>query len=71
MDLEREENLDTLELTIELEEAFDGDRGRLRSEILERLQNALSFTPDDLELVESGTLERTEVGKVKRVYDHR
>ncbi|ADB61752.1 phenylacetate-CoA ligase [Haloterrigena turkmenica DSM 5511] len=71
IDLEREDNLDTLELTIELQEAFDGDRDRLRSEILERLQNALSFTPDELELVESGTLERTEVGKVKRVYDHR
>ncbi|WP_126661836.1 phenylacetate--CoA ligase PaaK [Haloterrigena salifodinae] len=71
IDLDREENLDTLELTIELEDGFDGDRDRLRSEILERLQNALSFTPDELELVESGTLERTEVGKVKRVYDHR
>ncbi|QRV14059.1 phenylacetate--CoA ligase [Haloterrigena salifodinae] len=71
IDLDRGDNLDTLELTIELEDGFDGDRDRLRGEILERLQNALSFTPDELELVESGTLERTEVGKVKRVYDHR
>ncbi|NUB93150.1 phenylacetate--CoA ligase [Haloterrigena sp. SYSU A558-1] len=71
IDLDREDTLDTLELTIELEDGFDGDRDRLRSEILERLQNALSFTPDELELVEYGTLERTEVGKVKRVYDHR
>ena len=71
IDLDREDNLDTLELTIELVEGFDGDRDRLRSEILERLQNALSFTPDELDLVEYGTLERTEVGKVKRVYDHR
>ncbi|WP_339102683.1 phenylacetate--CoA ligase PaaK [Haloterrigena salinisoli] len=71
IDLDREDTLDTLELTIELADDFDGDRDRLRGEILERLQNALSFTPDELELVEYGTLERTEVGKVKRVYDHR
>jgi len=31
----------------------------------------LSFTPDGLDLVGYGTFERTEVGKVKRVYDHR
>ncbi|WP_137288494.1 phenylacetate--CoA ligase PaaK [Natronorubrum halophilum] len=71
IDLYRDDNLDRLELTIELEDEFDGDRDRLRSEILDRLGNALSFTPDDLELAEYGTIGRTEVGKVKRVYDHR
>ncbi|WP_440764094.1 phenylacetate--CoA ligase PaaK [Natronorubrum sp. DTA7] len=71
IDLDRETNLDTLELTVELAEGFDGDVDRLRDEVLGRLQNALSVTPDDLELVEYGTIERTEVGKVKRVHDHR
>ncbi|ELY40374.1 phenylacetate--CoA ligase PaaK [Natronorubrum tibetense] len=71
IDLDRENNLDTLELTVELAEAFDGDLDGLRDKVLERLQNALSFTPDELELVEYGTIERTEVGKVTRVYDHR
>ncbi|TYL37739.1 phenylacetate--CoA ligase [Natronococcus pandeyae] len=71
IDLDRESNLDTLELTVELVEGFDGDRETLREAIYERLQNTLSFRPDALELVEYGTIERTEVGKVKRVYDHR
>ncbi|MFC4437240.1 MULTISPECIES: phenylacetate--CoA ligase PaaK [Natrialbaceae] len=71
VDLFREGEMDTLELTVELTEAFDGDREGLREAVLERLQNALSFRPDALELVEYGTIERTEVGKVKRVYDHR
>ncbi|WP_306057532.1 phenylacetate--CoA ligase PaaK [Natronococcus wangiae] len=71
IDLSREDELDRLELTLELTEAFDGDREQLCGEILERLQNVLSFRPDALELVEYGTIERTEVGKVKRVYDHR
>ncbi|WP_436344795.1 phenylacetate--CoA ligase PaaK [Natronorubrum sp. FCH18a] len=71
IDLFREGSLDTLELTVELTDAFDGDRERLRSEIHDRLQSVLSFRPDALELVEYGTIERTEVGKVKRVYDHR
>ncbi|WP_440770274.1 phenylacetate--CoA ligase PaaK [Natronorubrum sp. DTA28] len=71
IDLDREDNLDTLELTVELVDDFDGDIDRLRDEVLERLQSVLSITPDELELVEHGTIERTEVGKVKRVYDHR
>ncbi|WP_090303919.1 phenylacetate--CoA ligase PaaK [Natronorubrum texcoconense] len=71
IDLDRENDLDTLELAVELVEAFDGDVDRLRDEVLERLQSTLSITPDELELVEYGTIERTEVGKVKRVYDHR
>ncbi|MXV62725.1 AMP-binding protein [Natronorubrum sp. JWXQ-INN-674] len=71
IDLYREDTLDRLELTVELVDDFDGDVDRLRDELLERLQNALSFRPDELELAEYGTIERTEVGKVKRVYDHR
>ncbi|KPN31059.1 hypothetical protein SY89_01801 [Halolamina pelagica] len=60
-----------MELTVE--RAEDSDRGHteLREEILERLENVLSFTPDELTLVEPGGIARTEVGKVQRVYDHR
>ncbi len=71
IDLYREGNLDRLELTVELAEDDEVDPEELRNRILTRLQNALSFTPDELELVEYGTIERTEVGKVRRVYDHR
>ncbi|NUC70932.1 phenylacetate--CoA ligase [Haloterrigena sp. SYSU A558-1] len=71
IDLDREDTLDTLELTIELEDGFDGDVAELRDRILTRLSNVLSFTPDELNVVEPGSIERTKVGKVKRVYDHR
>ncbi|SFR66324.1 phenylacetate--CoA ligase PaaK [Halogeometricum limi] len=71
IDLRREDELDTLELTVELEEGFDGSVADVRERILTRLSNVLSFTPDDLTLVEAGSIARTEVGKVQRVYDHR
>lgn len=71
IDLHRDENLDTIEITVECEPTFDGDRDDLRGRILTRLENVLSFTPDSLTLAEPGGIERTEVGKVKRVYDHR
>ncbi|MFU8869990.1 phenylacetate--CoA ligase PaaK [Natronococcus sp.] len=71
IDLYREDNLDTLEITIEVEPEFDGDTEELRDRVLTRLENVLSFTPDTLTIVGPGEIERTEVGKVKRVYDHR
>ncbi|WP_265109830.1 phenylacetate--CoA ligase PaaK [Halosolutus halophilus] len=71
IDLYREGTLDRLELTIELVDGFDGETAALREAVLDRLENTLSFRPDALDLVEYGTIERTEVGKVKRVYDHR
>jgi phenylacetate-CoA ligase len=71
IELEREGNLDVMELTIELDEDVDRDEAELREIILRRLQNVLSFKPDELDLVEPGGIERTEVGKVQRVYDHR
>jgi phenylacetate-CoA ligase len=71
IDLHRENELDTMQLSVELEEEFDGDRSATREEILTRLENVLSFTPDELRLAEPGELERTEVGKVRRVFDHR
>lgn len=71
IDLFRDGQLDRMEVSVELTAGFEGDRNRLRKEILERLQNTLAFRPDELDLVEYGSIERTEVGKVKRVYDHR
>ena len=71
IDLRREDNLDTLELTVELADDFDGPVSSVRERILDRLSNVLSFTPDDLSLVRPGEIARTEVGKVQRVYDHR
>lgn len=71
IDLEREGELDTIEITVELDEGFDGDRTTLENRIRERLQNVLTLSPDTLTLVDYGEIERTEVGKVKRVYDRR
>ena len=71
IDLHREDNLDRLELTIERAEEFDGDVDDLRDRVRTRLENVLSFTPDEIEIADPGGIERTEVGKVKRVYDHR
>ncbi len=71
IDLDREGSLDRLELTVELAEGFDGSTGDLEERLADRLQSVLSFTPDELRLVEPGSIERTVVGKVQRVYDHR
>lgn len=71
IDLDRENNLDRLELTVELAEGFDGSVSDLRDRLTERLRSVLSLTPDELRLVESGSIERSVVGKVQRVYDHR
>ena len=71
IDLERDGNLDVMELTIERDADTDRSEEALRDDILTRLENVLSFTPDELRLVEQGGIERTEVGKVQRVYDHR
>jgi phenylacetate-CoA ligase len=71
IDLHKEGNLDVMELTIERAEDVERDDSELKDEILTRLQNVLSFTPDELDLVPPGGIERTEVGKVQRVYDHR
>jgi phenylacetate-CoA ligase len=71
IDLHERNNLDVMELTVELAAEFDGDPEQLRDTVQKRLENILAFTPDDLELVEPGSIARTEVGKVQRVYDHR
>jgi phenylacetate-CoA ligase len=71
IDLHREGSMDVLELTVERAEDSDRSEQALREEILERMQNVLQFTPNELELVPPGDIERTEVGKVQRVHDHR
>ena len=71
IDLHTRDNLDVIELTVE--RAADADRTveELESVVFDRLDAALSFTPDAVEVVEAGGIERTETGKIKRVYDHR
>jgi phenylacetate-CoA ligase len=71
IDVYREDNLDTLELTVERAPEAEQTDQELQDEILGRLSNILSFTPDELELVAPHTLERTEVGKAQYVYDYR
>ncbi|GAA0682375.1 phenylacetate--CoA ligase PaaK [Natronoarchaeum mannanilyticum] len=71
IDLDKENNLDVMELTIECEEDLDRSKQSLEKEIAERLSNVLQFTPDELNLVDHGEIGRSEVGKVQRVYDHR
>jgi phenylacetate-CoA ligase len=69
IDLTREGQLDRLELTVELD--TPGVSEDLHERVLKRLENVLGFTPDELTVVEPGGIERTETGKVKRVFDHR
>jgi len=71
IDLYEENNLDAMELTVERAESAKRSDQALRDDILTRLENVLSLTIDKLELVPAGGIERTEVGKVQRVYDHR
>lgn len=71
IDLYRENNLDVMELTIERDSEVNRSSETLREEVRRRLKNVLSFTPDELQIVPQGGIERTKVGKVQRVYDHR
>ncbi|XVH31416.1 phenylacetate--CoA ligase PaaK [Haloferacaceae archaeon DSL9] len=71
IDLRRDGTLDTMEISVEYHESFSGTRDDLREEIQARLDEILDVTPDALTIVEPGSLERTEVGKVKRVFDRR
>ena len=71
IDLYREGNLDTLELTVEHAPDYDGEHDALARDIEARLKEVLDVKPDEVEVVGPGVIDRTEVGKVKRVYDHR
>jgi len=71
IDLYREDNLDTMEITAERREEAQRSNEDLADEIDRRLRDVLDVTPDDVDVVDPGSIERTEVGKVKRVFDHR
>jgi phenylacetate-CoA ligase len=71
IDLYREGNLDTMELTVEHDEHYGGSHADLETDIEEKLLDVLEVKPDEVEVVGPGVIERTEVGKVKRVFDHR
>jgi phenylacetate-CoA ligase len=71
IDLYREDNRDRLNITVERHEGVTEEHARLETDIESRLEDALGIQVDELDVVAPGVLERTEVGKVKRVYDHR
>jgi phenylacetate-CoA ligase len=71
IDLRREGELDRLEITAEHHPEFGGTAEELEADIDGALRNVLDVSPDSIEVVGAGELERTEVGKVKRVFDHR
>ncbi len=71
IDLTREETLDRMAITVEHHERFDGAVADLEAEIERRLDDVLSVSPDELTVVSPGSIDRSEVGKVKRVFDHR
>jgi phenylacetate-CoA ligase len=71
IDLYRENNLDTMEITVEHHEDVGRDPDDLQAAIEDRLRDVLDVTPDSVDVVEPGSVERQETGKVKRVFDHR
>ncbi|PSP61944.1 phenylacetate--CoA ligase [Halobacteriales archaeon QH_8_64_26] len=71
IDLRREESLDTIEITVERHESFDGDIEELNERLRERIESVLTISADSLDIVAPGSIERTTTGKAKRVYDHR
>jgi phenylacetate-CoA ligase len=71
IDVDREGELDRMAITVERAPDDDGDDAALEQRLRDRLDETLALSPDDLSVVAPGEIERTEVGKVKRVYDHR
>jgi len=71
IDLYRRNNLDAMELTVEYCEGYEGTHDELESTIRNRLEEILEVKPDEIEVVGPGVIERSETGKVKRVFDHR
>ncbi|UPW00284.1 phenylacetate--CoA ligase [Halorussus gelatinilyticus] len=71
IDLYRRGNLDRMELTVEYHEDYEGTHEELERDIREKLEETLEVNPDEIEVVGPGVVDRTEVGKVKRVFDHR
>ncbi|WP_332899453.1 phenylacetate--CoA ligase PaaK [Haladaptatus sp. CMSO5] len=70
IDLRREGALDTMELTVE-HHADVVDVAGLTERIRKKLNSKLGVKLSALHVVEPGTIERTTVGKVQRVFDHR
>ncbi|WP_458188230.1 phenylacetate--CoA ligase PaaK [Haladaptatus sp. NG-WS-4] len=71
IDLYRRGNLDRIELTVEYHEDYEGTHDELETRIRAEIEETLDVKPDEIEVVGPGVVERTEVGKVKRVFDHR
>jgi phenylacetate-CoA ligase len=71
IDLYRRGNLDRMELTVEYHEEYEGTHAELELRIREKLEETLEVSPDETEVVGPGIVDRTEVGKVQRVFDHR
>ena len=71
IDLRKEGALDALELTVERREDATVDPSTLGSRIGDRIRNVVGLTPDEVRVVAPGGIERTETGKVQRVFDHR
>lgn len=71
IDLDRDGNRDRIEITVERRAEYEGTVDALRDDIHQRLQSVLTLEPDGLDVVEPNAIERTEVGKVQRVFDHR
>ncbi|AUV80631.1 phenylacetate--CoA ligase [Salinigranum rubrum] len=71
IDLHREGGLDTVHVTAERREDAGHSNEELRDRIATRLEAVLDVSPDEVTVVDPETIERTAVGKVKRVYDHR
>jgi phenylacetate-CoA ligase len=71
IDLRREGQLDTMEITVEHHEHFDGSREQLERRLRDALEETLNVRPDEFNVVGPGVIDRSEVGKVQRVFDHR
>ena len=71
--VDRENNLDTLELQVEVEQRFFQDKISELQKLSKKIQNNLESTMGlsiSVKLVEPKTIERSE-GKAKRVIDKR
>lgn len=71
IDLHREGQLDTMHITAERHGDADRTAEELADRIRDRLEAVLDVTPDEIDVVEPNEVERSEVGKVQRVFDHR
>ena len=71
IDLDREDALDRMRITVEYHADYDGDPADLEDRVEQRLTGVLEVQPDGVEVVGPGGVERQETGKVTRVFDQR